>query len=735
MSRKTKKKRAGSETGGKKKQKPPDSDRILTLADNLLFATVLLILFMRPFMSGRTYPHYNHFFHIAVCVAAILWMVKCYRRGTLELHDRLLTGFVLAFALVCSFTLFTTVNKGLTLRYIYEILSYALLFLVIANNFRNAGSIKAAVMTILLAALLVNAYGIYQRYYTLEMTRRHVEAVMASGSQDMLMGVPLESGLLYRMKSTRVFSTFLFPNAYALFLNFVGALTAGWILSMRSEIARFARGLIKRPIFKGREVPGYILPEPTKTPANSLLRLVVRHGFRRAILRFLFRLGCFLWIPMSWLVLPLIAAYCLLIAWNLWLTLSRGGLLTAVAILLAFIALGILRKKRIPTKELAAIVIAVCILTTLFAPAGAAFSAEQDDTYEESFVSRLKDVFSIQQRFTYWEAAIEMVKDNPWFGVGWGAYEKAYPRYMVLGGYPVKLAHNNYLQVWAETGTVGLNAFVGIWLVFLHTYWRKTSPAVGKLWGIACGLGAAVIGFLAHSLVEFALYVPPLMYYVFAMMGLLVAVPIEGGEGDKFTFRFTFPRAAVAAALLSVLVLFILRSFMGLWIFMKVEDERNNVFPTNFARQRGISVDPARQLVVLRESVPRLQESLRYYPLAADTHHILGDTYMKLSIMEKAPHRLDDAIKHFRRACELDPLSPHIYQSLALVYWKAGNARKDRSMYQRALEAEIKASENFPVNPEYHDKLREIYRALGMKDKAKEERRKVRDLRKHYKRY
>ncbi len=103
--------------------------------------------------------------------------------------------------------------------------------------------------------------------------------------------------------------------------------------------------------------------------------------------------------------------------------------------------------------------------------------------------------------------------------------------------------------------------------------------------------------------------------------------------------------------------------------------------------------------------------------------------------MEKKPYLLSDAIRHFERAAELNPLSPEVFQSLATAYWIAGNTTEKAELFQLALEAELRASENFPVNPEYHDKLRQIYESLGMDEKAKEERRKFKELKKHYRRF
>jgi hypothetical protein len=327
-----------------------------------------------------------------------------------------------------------------------------------------------------------------------------------------------------------------------------------------------------------------------------------------------------------------------------------------------------------------------------------------------------------------------MVKDNPWLGVGWGAFEKAYPRYMILGGYPVKLAHNNYLQVWAETGLLGLNAFIGMWLVSIYTFWRKArTEAPAELRPIACALGAGLIGFLVHSMVDFGLYLPTIMYCVYAFLGLLVAVPSRREEKDKFALRFPAAAAAISVAALCVFMVFLYRSFAALSIYMHVEEERNKAFPTQYAMARGFQSDPQRQRKVLAASVSPLKKSIDYFPLDADSRHMLGDTYVRMAQMENAPYLLGKAKEQLERAAELNPLSPYVYQSLATAYWIDGNKNRNPEMFQKALDAELRASENFPLNPEYHRKLVQIYKSLEMKERAQEHAQLAKELQKHFK--
>ena len=760
MSRKNTNKRAGSKAAVAEVKSVTAGRPKYALADNLLFAGILLILFLRPFLSGRTYPHYNHFFHIGVAIMAVLWFVKCYRTGTLELHNRLLTGFILAFVCVCSLTYFTSVNRGMTLRYAYEIIGYTLLFLIIANNFRDANSIKVAVATMLGSALLVNCYGLFQRYYTLEMTRRTVEEAIGSGNENMLMGIPLGTGILHRLESVEVFSTFLYPNAYALFLGMVGALTLGWIWSMRPSMKRFAvlsannalgREAIPRELSKGAiiltsvhvgiligGIVGFLLRPAADELAGQLqFTTVITRGeylngaeqllvplaqrsfnvlmagaitggtlglgfgfmlagtatgreFSSGGLRFLKGIG-------GMLLLFLFIVSCILIPWNLWLTYSRVGWGSAFTIMCVFLV-AILMKKKVPGERLAIAVIGFTILGAILTNTEA-FSVDKVviPEHEVPFFERMQETIGIVQRVTYWKAASGMIRDNPWLGIGWGAFEKAYPRYMIMGGYPVKLAHNDYMQVWAETGIVGLNAFVGLWLVFLYSFWRKLrSAATGELRGIACGLGAGVIGFMAHSLLDFNLYLPALAYYLFALLGLLVAVPTGEEAVDRFSVRLPKPGAIILIIVMCLFIWSLWNSFAGKKILIQVESIRNKAFPTRFAVGRGFKTDLQKQKDMLAASIPLLKKSIEYFPLDSEAHHMLGDTYMRLAQIENRPYLLKESTAFLEEAARLDTMSPYVFQSLATAYWVTGNNTKKTEMFHQALAAEKKHLRTFP---------------------------------------
>jgi hypothetical protein len=117
---------------------------------------------------------------------------------------------------------------------------------------------------------------------------------------------------------------------------------------------------------------------------------------------------------------------------------------------------------------------------------------------------RFKEIFSEKgdngrQRIEIWDAAIQMTKDNPWFGVGPGNFQN------VIETYDSQLArmfsHNSFLNVLAETGVIGLLLYLSVFLIgafqlgkAIHRHrreWREQAT-----WFVAGG----IVAFLVISL-------------------------------------------------------------------------------------------------------------------------------------------------------------------------------------------------------------------------------------------
>ncbi|MBI3898118.1 MAG: O-antigen ligase family protein [Gammaproteobacteria bacterium] len=116
-------------------------------------------------------------------------------------------------------------------------------------------------------------------------------------------------------------------------------------------------------------------------------------------------------------------------------------------------------------------------------------------------------------RFLIWRGSWNLLKDSPWWGVGLGLYYLVWPPYRhpddsTLGFF----AHNDYLQIWIETGLPGLLLWLAVLVsVLLMCVWalrqRRLSPKrLLELLGLFAGLLAVAL----HSGLDFDFYILPI---------------------------------------------------------------------------------------------------------------------------------------------------------------------------------------------------------------------------------
>ncbi len=131
--------------------------------------------------------------------------------------------------------------------------------------------------------------------------------------------------------------------------------------------------------------------------------------------------------------------------------------------------------------------------------------------------------FAIVERLAHWQAAITMADAHPFTGVGLGNYETAYPAYRVPSWpNPLGHAHNDYLNVLAETGLVGLAGYLAGWALIVVWTWQTLQTSDPLKRGLALGLLGTWTHLAVHSFVD-KLYVNNLFLHIGVMLGLLAA--------------------------------------------------------------------------------------------------------------------------------------------------------------------------------------------------------------------
>ena len=146
-------------------------------------------------------------------------------------------------------------------------------------------------------------------------------------------------------------------------------------------------------------------------------------------------------------------------------TLSRGGFLTMC--LAGFLIFNTQKKSILPW--VVAGVLAVVVPLVLPDDAKNRLATLQDPTEEGSAAGRLYA----------WKVGLRMVAENPFFGVGFESFLGNFRRYDPIrvrlrdSVKSIRVAHNTYVQVWAELGTFAIISFLATLL--LAVLWaRKT---------------------------------------------------------------------------------------------------------------------------------------------------------------------------------------------------------------------------------------------------------------------
>lgn len=125
----------------------------------------------------------------------------------------------------------------------------------------------------------------------------------------------------------------------------------------------------------------------------------------------------------------------------------------------------------------------------------------------------LLPAFSLTTRIDYWKETWEIIRAHSLTGVGLGNFDLPRSRF----------AHNFFLQLWAETGFVGIASFLWLITVILKNGWKRLQNPSERTQ--AMGLIAGICIFLVHNFMDFTFFLPAISFVWWAMMGLLYTPP------------------------------------------------------------------------------------------------------------------------------------------------------------------------------------------------------------------
>lgn len=202
---------------------------------------------------------------------------------------------------------------------------------------------------------------------------------------------------------------------------------------------------------------------------------------------------------------------------GIYLTLSRGA---GLGVYLAILFLSIARKKKLLT----AILIGIIIVFPFVMPKNIKQWAKEVNYNPLVLMCN-------QDRVSIYNNTINMIKHNPFIGVGLNTFSKNYGKYKTeqaekYAHTPDTIyAHNIYLQTAGEVGLLGLAAF----LLFIFQVFRQAFKTLRKLNDgylkiISVSVIASVIAFLVNGLTETSLYYPRVVMIFWYLIGISLSL-------------------------------------------------------------------------------------------------------------------------------------------------------------------------------------------------------------------
>ena len=353
---------------------------------------------------------------------------------------------------------------------------------------------------------------------------------------------------------------------------------------------------------------------------------------------------------------------------------------------------------------------------------------------------------SINTRFLIWGTTIDMIKDKPLFGSGIGTFKMNYLRYQAEflennEGY-LKYwtnaweAHNEYLQMWAELGIIGLGIFFSIIFGFYNLVWKflkEEKDSKKKL--ISWGLFLGIICFLFHSLFTFPLHVPALGSAFFTLLGLTVAY-ISGLNLSKVSKNNKVLKKAILknlkvkiifSALILILMilvidLLVIKPYLAeIYYFKGMKQIVNKDYTeavSNFDYATKLDPYNGRILHALGTTYYDLKIFYKAEEILQKTKEYIIDvnTFYKLGLVYFQMKKYKKAEEEFKQAIYLNPKFTKAYYDLGYLYFTQEKYDDTIQQWNKILEIEP----NFPNNYIVLNNLGIVYKKKQMPDKALE---------------
>lgn len=307
----------------------------------------------------------------------------------------------------------------------------------------------------------------------------------------------------------------------------------------------------------------------------------------------------------------------------------------------------------------------------------------------ENLINRILSISleetSASGRFTFYRDAFSIIKDHPIIGTGGGGWAAVYFGYQ-SHLYWSNQVHNYFMQVWVETGTLGLLAVLSVWILVIFAvvkYYKSGHVPEDKqlLWGTF--ISAAALGI--HSIIDFNLSLGAVALYLWFLFGIINGMTSAQTDAEKRKKDTYSPLTSYYAWSLAVSALIFAVSL--------------TLFAGHNWGQKGIAFLTAGEVQAAEEAFKRAS---KYDPMTASFRADRGQILAVIGNSLESEELLEEAEKELKKAVSLDKYNPRLNAHLGAFYLRRGNI-------EQGLKYLEKATALHPYNVTYHEALSEAY--------------------------
>lgn len=317
---------------------------------------------------------------------------------------------------------------------------------------------------------------------------------------------------------------------------------------------------------------------------------------------------------------------------------------------------------------------------------------------------------SIIHRFLMWETSLYMIKDYPVFGTGFGTYRLHYPYYQgILLNNPVNkeydyvvtwMPHQNYLLIAAETGILGLGAFLLVIVVFLFlSYDMFIKKKIFNLTSI--GIFSGIIALLTSSFFNTFYNIPSttFLFFLFLLFQDLNLGKIEIRNKNVITVLIIitgiilfYTIVSDGKTLLSNVYLKEANKFVKNKYYSKAIDYYERIIslsPVELTPQMDVgyfyfAAEAYREIGNFNKAKEYYEKDLKINPYCPEVNNMLGAIYGQLGFFDKSIEKLKMAVfvaPHYEAA----------YSNLATAYMVKGDKENAKKILQKYIQVNGKS--------------------------------------------